>query len=399
VPATSTFGLATTTGGSLASSTTVNMPGQASPFKPVVQAQDGTFIGTVGIGPSPGTVTQTNMIAFGGSGNVNWSVPNDSPQIATADGGVIGASGITYDSQGRSTGQTVDAGGNGWMGNLLFASSSGVLSQTDKTPSYATTFAALPLGNQSQQGTAIQQVITKQPPSGQKQLPNLNLGEVCWSAINIGSLVTPTCGNINAIELLTNQSPDSIFTTYMQKFLPVTGTNNSVMTFTGPGGAQNINVTGPGQTLTIALNGWKSSLQKPFQVLTERFDPTNHVISAVTLQGHPLAGWRYWRVYSIGTNDVVVETGAYDQPGPGILNYAGYYVAKGDLQRGWQQYLQFIQSRLHAAQGSKLGNTLGGITLRTYSGANPTLAEGYWDYAGDFTNYILNNVCQSTECN
>jgi hypothetical protein len=27
------------------------------------------------------------------------------------------------------------------------------------------------------------------------------------------------------------------------------------------------------------------------------------------------------------------------------------------------------------------------------------LVDGYWDYGGDFTGYILNNVCQSTSCN
>jgi hypothetical protein len=61
-----------------------------------LQAQDGTFYGTDNNG---------NMIAFSSSGNVIWSVPNDYPQIATADGGVIGASGITYDNQGRADGQ------------------------------------------------------------------------------------------------------------------------------------------------------------------------------------------------------------------------------------------------------------------------------------------------------
>jgi len=71
---------------------------------PVLQAQDGTFVGTVGIGPS-WAAALWNMIGFDGSGNVKWSVPNDSPQIATADGGVIGASGITYDSNGNATGR------------------------------------------------------------------------------------------------------------------------------------------------------------------------------------------------------------------------------------------------------------------------------------------------------
>jgi hypothetical protein len=68
----------------------------AAPTLPVLQAQDGSFYGTDNNG---------NMIRFTQYGNTYWSVPNDYPYIATADGGVIGASGITYDSQGRATGQ------------------------------------------------------------------------------------------------------------------------------------------------------------------------------------------------------------------------------------------------------------------------------------------------------
>jgi hypothetical protein len=80
--------------------------------------------------------------------------------------------------------------------------------------------------------------------------------------------------------------------------------------------------------------------QAPFYIETERFDSVNHVISVVTLKGHPLAGWRYWRVYSIGTNDIVIETGAYDQPGPGPLNCAGYFIASGTVNKAWYQYLK-----------------------------------------------------------
>jgi uncharacterized protein YjdB len=107
VPASSGYGFATTSGDALASSTATNIPGQATAVQPVLQAQDGSFIGVVGIGPSPGAVTQYNMVAFNQSGSPIWSVPNDYPQIATADGGVVGSSDITYDSQGRATGQVV----------------------------------------------------------------------------------------------------------------------------------------------------------------------------------------------------------------------------------------------------------------------------------------------------
>ncbi len=133
--------------------------------------------------------------------------------------------------------------------------------------------------------------------------------------------------------------------------------------------------------------------------MTERVDPVAHVVSAVTLLGHPLAGWRYWRVYSIGTNDVVIETGAYDQPGPGAFFYAGYYITEGLVKKSWMEYLQFIKSRLGASQGPHLSNSLGGIVLRSSPSGNGPLLNGYWDYWGDFTTYILNNVCQSTACN
>ena len=147
------------------------------------------------------------------------------------------------------------------------------------------------------------------------------------------------------------------------------------------------------------MEGIASLGQGPFSVLTERFDSVNHVISVVTLKGHPLAGWRYWQAYSIGTNDVVIETGAYDQPGPGLKNYLGYYLAPRTILQGWQQYLQFIQNDLHVAQGSNLRGTLGGRQINTYRFDPNALLEGYWDYFGDYTNYFLNNVCQSTSCN
>jgi len=91
VAAASTYGFATTVDTNVAYSGST-----LTPIYPALQAQDGSFYGTDNNG---------NMISFSQSGNVIWSVPNDYPQIATADGGVIGASGITYDNQGRPTGQ------------------------------------------------------------------------------------------------------------------------------------------------------------------------------------------------------------------------------------------------------------------------------------------------------
>ena len=113
--------------------------------------------------------------------------------------------------------------------------------------------------------------------------------------------------------------------------------------------------------------------------MTRRVDPINHVISVVTLAGHPLAGWRYWRVYSIGTNDVVIETGAYDSPGPGPVNYSGYYVSMGTIKQAWKQYMTYIQVALKAPQGTNIQNSLGGRPLGDLSWTNGPLLNGYLD--------------------
>ena len=83
--------IANTSGGGAASQNTTT-----SLLTPVLQARDGTFFGTDGNG---------NMVRFDQTGNIMWSV-GGSPQIATADGGVLGISGTTYDSNGHATGQT-----------------------------------------------------------------------------------------------------------------------------------------------------------------------------------------------------------------------------------------------------------------------------------------------------
>ncbi len=124
------------------------------------------------------------------------------------------------------------------------------------------------------------------------------------------------------------------------------------------------------------------AISRPFSVRVERFDTTAHTISAVTLVGHPLAGWRYWRVFSAGTNDVVIETGAVDTQGPGIYNWAGFYIFKNDQIKCWWEYLQFSQKTLGAKQGS-----------------NPArnIVNGEWgpSQTGHDQNYILKNVCNA----
>ncbi len=137
IPASSAYGLATTQGDSLAGVVSTD-----SLIYPGVQTQDGTFVGS----------NANGMVAFDQYGNQLWTVPNDGPQIATADGGVIGYSGVTYDSQGRATGQIANLPIPSWMGNQYqYGSTDQVLPVPIST---AMSFAAFQGGNPSGSGTA-----------------------------------------------------------------------------------------------------------------------------------------------------------------------------------------------------------------------------------------------------
>lgn len=155
---TTTFNVATTAGTGLASeNTTTSTPGQAGPLQPILQRADGSYVGTVGIGPQPGQVTQTNMIAFTSSGAPLFSVPNDTPQIATSGGGVIGASGATYDKNGNTTGQISPLGTYSWTGAAYqigsIESFKALLFELESD-----SYSAFGGGNASGQGTDIEQV-------------------------------------------------------------------------------------------------------------------------------------------------------------------------------------------------------------------------------------------------
>jgi hypothetical protein len=127
---------------------------------PVLQAQDGSYIGMVYTGPNA-----LNLVAFDASGNVRWMVPgNYWPQIATADGGVIATdqdtgAAVTFDQNGNATGQ-LPSGGNGvpnWAGQLYAAGSSGVQLEA-AWMSFGAGFASMAGGNPSGNGTSVEMV-------------------------------------------------------------------------------------------------------------------------------------------------------------------------------------------------------------------------------------------------
>jgi hypothetical protein len=120
-------GMAITTGTSVSQVSPAQIPGQVYPTVPVLQAQDGSFVGAVTAG---GNGLQSDMVAFDASGTVRWVAPNMCPQIATADGGVIAQApnadsgcesplsgpGYTFDANGNATGMAA-IGTQSWQGN------------------------------------------------------------------------------------------------------------------------------------------------------------------------------------------------------------------------------------------------------------------------------------------
>ncbi len=117
----------------------------SSPVFPVLQAQDGTYYGYD---------DNNDMIHFDQLGNTLWAVPNDSPQIATADGGVIGSSGITYDSNGNATGQIANLPTYSWKGAYQLGSIDAIVPTFDLAY-MATTYAAVPEGNLTGNGFSL----------------------------------------------------------------------------------------------------------------------------------------------------------------------------------------------------------------------------------------------------
>jgi hypothetical protein len=97
--------LTTTSGTSVVSqATTFNL------LTPVLQRTDGNFVGTMSASAG------TSMAAFNSLGGILWSVPNDTPQIATAYNEVIGISGTTYDASGNATGLFLNLPIQSWTG-------------------------------------------------------------------------------------------------------------------------------------------------------------------------------------------------------------------------------------------------------------------------------------------
>jgi hypothetical protein len=104
------------------------------------------------------------MLAFDAAGAVRWTVQGDEPAIATADGGVIGKSGIAYDAAGSAIWQTgLQIGDPRLAGNAqpswgaqAYSFGPGGVSQDYIWFEYASSFGVVPGGNPSGYGTFVE---------------------------------------------------------------------------------------------------------------------------------------------------------------------------------------------------------------------------------------------------
>jgi hypothetical protein len=89
------------------------------PISPMLQHEDGSFVGVALVGDKWASYNQLvpYMVGVGPTGSVLWSVANEQPQTATEDGGIIGKSGIIYNQNGSATGQT-NMATESWRGNM-----------------------------------------------------------------------------------------------------------------------------------------------------------------------------------------------------------------------------------------------------------------------------------------
>jgi hypothetical protein len=141
--------MAVVTGTSVTLMNSPTVPGQnGDPVVPALQREDGSFVGTASVGDE----SVPYMVAFDQTGAVLWSVPNEEPKIATADGGVIGKSGIAYDQNGSATGQMGSLPTYSWTANGYQIGS--VEQLVTNWLNLAVTFWPFSGGNASGNGTA-----------------------------------------------------------------------------------------------------------------------------------------------------------------------------------------------------------------------------------------------------
>jgi hypothetical protein len=241
---------ATITNGAAATVGTPQVPGGEQVY-PVLQAQDGSFVGTTCQGCAPG---YGNMVSFDASGNTRWIVPGDTPQIATADGGVIGQSGITYDQYGNATGMIPNMPTYSWTGNAY--TDGPVDSVISAMVDVALSFDAFADGSPSPNGAAVKVIRSPMFIPFAITLPTgVNSGNDY--DIEPGQRAVVAAYYVNTVQYLGPAQlalyPLAFERATAARFLGALGTTNTIVGYIDHG----LEEGPPGQATTRALCFWR----------------------------------------------------------------------------------------------------------------------------------------------
>jgi hypothetical protein len=133
------------------------LPGEKRPIVPVLQSQDGSFIGTVATG---GDETVTHMVAFEATGAVLWTVAgNWQPQIATVGNGVVasreGGADVMFDHHGFAIGPLDGLPTYSWKGTYQLGSTQAIVPFIDLAVYIASSHVAVKGGNLTGNGFSL----------------------------------------------------------------------------------------------------------------------------------------------------------------------------------------------------------------------------------------------------
>lgn len=184
--------MAVTSGTSVSVLSGPEIGGQSGTIEPVLQAQDGSFVGTASVGGGG-----KSMVAFDGTGKVRWSVPNYSPQIATADGGVIATdncgTAVIFDQNGNATGQMASLPTYSWTLNAYQRGS--IVRLLARLIIYAYSHAAAKRANPSGSGTYV--------------IPHSSPQEALYAPSKADLTATPECNALMAQFAQVAQIPEA----------------------------------------------------------------------------------------------------------------------------------------------------------------------------------------------
>lgn len=185
--------------------------------------------------------------------------------------------------------------------------------------------------------------------------------------------------NYNAILLVTSVPAQQIFDEHVRDFADSLAQNSIAQVIDLE---SDLPVDAVGDNVRFRLATWRGIFQWPFTVRVKRYLPNSYEFSIVTLDDHPLAGWRFWRVKQFSATEVLIETGSVDKPVGVVNDLIGNTFFGDDQIHIWRDYLLRIQQLLGAPRSSN-------------ANYGEDKVNGVWEPADSVVDhdYILEGIC------